>query len=191
MATRPRSTHPNAHMFPQGLSGPALRALAGAGIRSMDHVAGWSESNLLSLRGMSPEALEILKAELAQQGKTFSARTFKRRVPRITPGSEKPGCCPWCGHDPKLRFFDLLPMENGRHDVDCRTCGRPCVYSSGRRFLGVLFGVVAAFAVGLAAGALTGLWPALIIGAVTFGVVSVGVIRTRLRLARRQEWGGY
>lgn len=37
--TKPESTHPNAAAFPEGLSGPALRALATAGIRSLAALA--------------------------------------------------------------------------------------------------------------------------------------------------------
>jgi hypothetical protein len=188
MAIRPRSTHPNAHKFPQGISGAALRALAGAGIRSMDQVARWSESSLRSLRGMSPEALDILKTELAEEGKTFSTLNFGKRVPRITPGSEKPGCCPWCGHDPQLRFFDLLPGKHRSSDVDCRTCGRPCMYSNGRRALAVFVGFAISVTFGVAARGLVGLSPALFGAAVLYAVVAVGIIRTRLRLARRQDW---
>ena len=36
MTKKPSETHPNATAFPPGTSGPALRALASAGIRSMD-----------------------------------------------------------------------------------------------------------------------------------------------------------
>jgi hypothetical protein len=41
---KPRdTTHPNAQAFPAGVSGPALRALAAAGIRSVDDLQKWTE----------------------------------------------------------------------------------------------------------------------------------------------------
>lgn len=61
-APRERATHPNAAAFPAGMSGPALRALAGAGIRSMAEVARWSRDDLARLHGMGPKALQLLDA---------------------------------------------------------------------------------------------------------------------------------
>jgi predicted flap endonuclease-1-like 5' DNA nuclease len=62
------TTHPNEAAFPVGLSGPALRALAHAGIGSMAQLARRSEAELRALHGMGPKALRILKSELVQQG---------------------------------------------------------------------------------------------------------------------------
>jgi hypothetical protein len=59
-----KSTHPNAAEFPPGVSGPALRALHGAGIRSLADVARCSEKELAALHGMGPKALRILKTAL-------------------------------------------------------------------------------------------------------------------------------
>ena len=63
------ATHPNEAAFPVGLGGPALRALAGAGISSMAQLARRSEAELSRLHGMGPKALRILKTALAQQGR--------------------------------------------------------------------------------------------------------------------------
>lgn len=71
MATKPESTHPNAGAFPAGMSGPALRALANAGLRSIAQVATRTEAQLAALHGMGPKALQLLKAELAKQGRTL------------------------------------------------------------------------------------------------------------------------
>lgn len=71
MATKPASTHPNAEAFPSGLSGPALRALAHASIRSMTQLAQRSESEVASLHGMGPKGVRLLKEALAQQGRRF------------------------------------------------------------------------------------------------------------------------
>jgi predicted flap endonuclease-1-like 5' DNA nuclease len=53
-------THPNAAAFPPGLSGPALRALAESGIRSVADLARWTEADLARLHGMGPKALALL-----------------------------------------------------------------------------------------------------------------------------------
>ena len=62
-------THPNAASFPPGVSGPALRALAGARIRSLADLARWSEADLARLHGMGPKVLAILKSALAAKGR--------------------------------------------------------------------------------------------------------------------------
>jgi len=69
MASTRETTHPNEAAFPVGLGGPALRALARAGIGSMAQVARRSEPELRALHGMGPKALQILKTALAQQGR--------------------------------------------------------------------------------------------------------------------------
>jgi hypothetical protein len=68
-AQKTEKTHPNAASFPPGLGGPALRALAGAGIRSMTDLARWTEADLSRLHGMGPKALEVLKSALAAKGR--------------------------------------------------------------------------------------------------------------------------
>jgi len=68
MAKKPAATHPNADAFPPGIGGPALRALANAGIRSMSDLARRSEPELAALHGMGPKALGILKSALAASG---------------------------------------------------------------------------------------------------------------------------
>jgi hypothetical protein len=70
---KPDATHPNAAAFPAGLSGPALRALAHAGIRSMAQLAQHSERSVAALHGMGPKGLRVLKAALASQGRHFRA----------------------------------------------------------------------------------------------------------------------
>ena len=64
-----RSTHPNAAAFPPGISGPALRALNGAGVRSLADLARWTEADLAALHGMGPKALGILKVALKAEGR--------------------------------------------------------------------------------------------------------------------------
>jgi predicted flap endonuclease-1-like 5' DNA nuclease len=67
MTKRSESTHPNASAFPVGMPGPALRALASAGIRSMRDLASWSERDIAALHGMGPKAMQILRQGLAEK----------------------------------------------------------------------------------------------------------------------------
>lgn len=71
MPRKPESTHPNAAAFPEGLSGPALRALAHEGIRSMAQLAQWTEKDVAAFHGMGPKGVRMLKEGLAQQGRRF------------------------------------------------------------------------------------------------------------------------
>ena len=57
-------THPNEAAFPKGLSGPALRALANAGIGSMAEVARWSDADLVALHGFGPRGLRVVRDAL-------------------------------------------------------------------------------------------------------------------------------
>ena len=67
MTKKPEATHPNASAFPAGMPGPALRALASAGIRSMRDLAAWSERDVAALHGMGPKALQILRQGIAEK----------------------------------------------------------------------------------------------------------------------------
>jgi predicted flap endonuclease-1-like 5' DNA nuclease len=84
MKSRPESTHPNAAAFPAGLSGPALRALRTAGIRTMAQLAQRSEREVAAFHGMGPKGVRILKSGLAAQG-----RGFRLTPPSVTPGSRR------------------------------------------------------------------------------------------------------
>ncbi len=66
------ATHPNAAAFPP-IGGPALQALATAGIRSLSALAQWSEGDLLQLHGMGPKGVRLLKEALAAQGRRLRA----------------------------------------------------------------------------------------------------------------------
>ena len=65
MAKKANATHPNADAFPPGISGPALRALAGAGIRSLAGMTRWTESDLAGLHGMGPSETRARRIEAA------------------------------------------------------------------------------------------------------------------------------
>ena len=67
----PRETHPNRDAFPAGISSPALRALARAGVRSQDDLTTWTAADLALLHGMGPKALRLLQEALQQDGKDF------------------------------------------------------------------------------------------------------------------------
>jgi hypothetical protein len=68
------STHPNRDAFPTGVSGPALRALDRAGIRTVAEIGQWSEAELAALHGMGPQALTVHRNALAASGGKFRER---------------------------------------------------------------------------------------------------------------------
>jgi DNA-directed RNA polymerase alpha subunit len=56
--------------FPK-LAQPALRALAGAGIRSLEQLTGYSEAEIRQLHGIGPNALKTLGEALKAKGLSF------------------------------------------------------------------------------------------------------------------------
>lgn len=66
------ATHPNRAAFPPGLSGPALRALATAGIASLDALAAWTEADVAALHGMGPTGVVRLREALHARGLDFA-----------------------------------------------------------------------------------------------------------------------
>ncbi len=76
---KPRSTHPNAAAFPPGLSGPALRALAEAGITSMAQLARWRAEDVAALHGTGPKVMRLLQQGLAAQGRHFKRASGRAR----------------------------------------------------------------------------------------------------------------
>lgn len=54
--------------LPRAIGKPALSALMGAGLTSLDDVAAKTESELLALHGVGPKAIRILKETLAAKG---------------------------------------------------------------------------------------------------------------------------
>lgn len=71
MSPANETTHPNQAAFPRGVSGPALRALKAAGVRSVADLSRWSEKDLAALHGMGPKALTILRDALVASGRRF------------------------------------------------------------------------------------------------------------------------
>lgn len=66
------TTHPNRAAFPRGLSGPALRALATAGIASLDALSAWTEADVAALHGMGTRGVALLREALDAQGLGFA-----------------------------------------------------------------------------------------------------------------------
>ncbi|SFA80836.1 hypothetical protein SAMN05216312_101614 [Cohnella sp. OV330] len=59
------------HDWPKGLSKPALRALAGAGIERLDQLADWTAGDVLKLHGMGRKGIDTLEQALAEKGLSF------------------------------------------------------------------------------------------------------------------------
>lgn len=58
--------------FPPGLSQPALRALAGAGIVKLSDLTKITEAQLAALHGMGPKGVRVLREALAAEGQRFA-----------------------------------------------------------------------------------------------------------------------
>ena len=70
--------------LPSGLSEPARRALAGAGLTTLEGVAALTETELMQLHGMGPKALQTLKRALSAKGLALSKSSNARRLDRET-----------------------------------------------------------------------------------------------------------
>ena len=57
--------------FFAGLAAPARRALATAGIDTLNKLSGYSEKELLAIHGLGPGSLPALKKMLKQKGLAF------------------------------------------------------------------------------------------------------------------------
>ena len=57
--------------LPAGLSAPARRALAGAGISALSQLTHLTESDVKKLHGIGPNALEQLRQALAARGLSY------------------------------------------------------------------------------------------------------------------------
>ena len=58
--------------FPKGVAKPAQRALASIGVLQLEDTVRFSESQLLALHGMGPNAIQAIKAALTAQGKSLA-----------------------------------------------------------------------------------------------------------------------
>jgi hypothetical protein len=57
------------------LAAPALRALNGAGITTLDQLTAFTEAEIKNLHGMGPNALSKLKAAMQTRGLSFKQQT--------------------------------------------------------------------------------------------------------------------
>jgi hypothetical protein len=57
--------------FPAGMSGPAQRALAGAGYSRLEQISKLTEAELLQLHGLGPKTIRQLRTALAEKGLAF------------------------------------------------------------------------------------------------------------------------
>jgi hypothetical protein len=65
--------------FPK-LAQPAQRALAGAGIQSLEQLAQFSATEIRQLHGIGPNALEQLCRALASNGLSFANENQKEKL---------------------------------------------------------------------------------------------------------------
>jgi hypothetical protein len=65
--------------FPK-LAHPAQRALAGAGIQSLEQLAQFSETEIRQLHGIGPNALDQLRRALASNGLSFANEIQKEKL---------------------------------------------------------------------------------------------------------------
>jgi hypothetical protein len=58
--------------LPAKLGAPTERALAGAGIKNLNHLTKFSEAEIKQLHGVGPNAIGKLRQALADQGLAFA-----------------------------------------------------------------------------------------------------------------------
>jgi predicted flap endonuclease-1-like 5' DNA nuclease len=58
--------------LPPGLSQPAIRALAGVGVTTLDQLTEFRERDLAKLHGMGPKGIRTLREALAEKGLSFA-----------------------------------------------------------------------------------------------------------------------
>ena len=57
--------------FPRGVGQPALRALAAAGYSRLNQLTKTRERDLMSLHGIGPKAIGLLREALKESGQSF------------------------------------------------------------------------------------------------------------------------
>jgi hypothetical protein len=65
---------PRENGLPPGLSQPAQRALAGAGIQTLEQLSQLSENEIKRLHGIGPRALELLRSAMAEKELSFARK---------------------------------------------------------------------------------------------------------------------
>ncbi len=61
--------------FPPKLAKPAQRALASAGIFTIEQLTNWTEIDLMKLHGMGPKAMAQLLAAVEEKGLHFKKQS--------------------------------------------------------------------------------------------------------------------
>ncbi|GAB3572357.1 hypothetical protein GCM10027445_29540 [Amycolatopsis endophytica] len=75
LATRERAAHcAEPGDLPRTIGRPATRALASAGITTLDEIAALTEAELLALHGVGPKAVRILRETLAETGRSLDGQ---------------------------------------------------------------------------------------------------------------------
>ena|SRR5258708_5939764 len=64
--------------FPAGLSNPARRALANAGIIRLEQLSKISETEIKKWHSIGPKGIELLRQTLAQEGLSFADESTAR-----------------------------------------------------------------------------------------------------------------
>ena len=65
---------PKLKQLPIQLAAPAQRALAGAGIKSLDDISKFSEQEIANLHGIGKNALAAIKEVMAENGISFAKK---------------------------------------------------------------------------------------------------------------------
>lgn len=60
--------------LPTGLAKPAIRALHGAGIFTLEQLTEHAEMEIQKLHGMGPKAMERIRLSLSEKGLSFRKR---------------------------------------------------------------------------------------------------------------------
>ena len=81
---------PSEYGFPKGLAQPALRALLGAGITSLDQLVTITEADLRKLHGMGPKAIDLLRSALEARGQSFAGRIDEKKLESTEPIFDSP-----------------------------------------------------------------------------------------------------
>jgi len=79
-----------AYGFPKGLSQPALRALLGAGITSLEKLTTIREADLHKLHGMGPKGVDLLRSALNARGQSFAGQVEDTRMESEEPIFDSP-----------------------------------------------------------------------------------------------------
>jgi uncharacterized protein YdhG (YjbR/CyaY superfamily) len=69
------------NMFAERLAAPARRALANAGVTSLDQLSSFREDEVRAWHGMGPKAIDQLRQALAEGGMSFATPASKAKPP--------------------------------------------------------------------------------------------------------------